>query len=250
MNVKLKPFKPSTSLLMPPSFSSSSILPKLQVSINTHNVSVLTNLERRVKYFKEQCDYSYYKNQSLTFQLRDMQKIEVNDSSFGKEALISADIFRKITEIEEKIARVEDGGRKVSNERVRIFSILNICKKNKQVEIISSLPSSSLLLPPPSSLFPPPSSLLPPPSSLLPPPSFILPPLSPQFTIIKFPPPFFLLPPPSFLVPPPSSLLPLPSSLLPPASFLLPPPSFLLPLLFPQFTIIIFFSKMRNIFAL
>lgn len=88
-----------------------------------------------------------------------MQKIEVNDSSFGKEALISADIFRKITEIEEKIARVEDGGRKVSNERVRIFSILNICKKNKQVEIISSLPSSSLLLPPPSSLFPPPSSL-------------------------------------------------------------------------------------------
>lgn len=142
MNAKLKPFKPSISLLMP---YSSSILPKLQVSINNHNVSALTNLERRVKYFKEQCDYSYYKNRSLTLQLRDIQKIQVNDSSFGKDALVSADIFKKIEEIEEKIARVEEGGRKVSNERVRILSILNICKKNKQVP--SSLPLIIFILP-------------------------------------------------------------------------------------------------------
>jgi hypothetical protein len=111
----------------------SAVLPKLQDSINSHNLSALDNLERRVKYFKEKCDFTYNKNRSLTFQLRDLRKIELNDSSFGKESIISADFSRKIAEIDEKILRVEEIGNKFCNERVRILSILDICKKNKQV---------------------------------------------------------------------------------------------------------------------
>jgi len=107
-------------------------LPKLKNSIIKHTDDEMYILERKVKKYKDQYDYVTYMNKQLTKELSDFQKIMNNKVQKSQELVLSEILIERITDLEEKLKKVEDGLNSATSQRIRISTVLKVCKKNKQ----------------------------------------------------------------------------------------------------------------------